>query len=164
MVLRHKPEALGIQLDEQGWTPVPALIEKMQAKGMNVDLAILQEVVINNDKQRFQLSPDLERIKANQGHSVAVKLELEPRQPPAILFHGTATRFLDSIQAQGLIKGNRHHVHLSADKKTATLVGQRHGKLVILEVQSGRMYEDGFIFYRSDNGVWLTDHVPSKYF
>lgn len=164
LLLRHEPQQLGLELDSAGWTSVPVLIQRMQQNGLPVDLDRIRQVVQTNNKQRFQLSPDEQRIKANQGHSISVDLGLPALEPPTVLFHGTATRFLEAIRKEGLIKGKRHHVHLSADKKTAALVGQRHGTLVILEVAANRMYQDKYTFYRSDNGVWLTDYVPPQYF
>jgi putative RNA 2'-phosphotransferase len=126
-----------------------------------LDRATLDRVVGENDKQRFALSADGRRIRASQGHSVAVELGLEPREPPAVLFHGTADRNLDSIRAEGLRPGRRTHVHLSADEATATAVGRRHGRPVVLRVHAGRMHAAGHAFYRSDNGVWLTARVPA---
>jgi putative RNA 2'-phosphotransferase len=123
----------------------------------------LQHVVANNDKKRFSFSDDGLSIRASQGHSIEIALGYEPAMPPEILYHGTAERFLPSIRAQGLLKGKRHHVHLSADVETATKVGQRHGKPVVLEVKAGQMLRDGFVFHLSANGVWLTEHVPAFY-
>ena len=164
LVLRHKPAALNIELDPQGWAQLDEVIEKMQRKGMRVDEKIIQEVVASNDKQRFRLDLSKRRIRANQGHSIDIDLALSPIEPPSILYHGTATRFLDSIREKGLIKGNRQHVHLSFDKTTAHKVGSRHGKPIILEIEAKRMFDAGFTFYRSENGVWLTDRVPVEYF
>ncbi len=163
LLLRHKPEVLGIQLDENGWTDVDELIGKMQAKGMEVDLDLLQKVVQNNDKQRFTFDKNSEKIRANQGHSISINLDLKAQEPPKVLFHGTATKNLPSISEKGLIKGSRQYVHLSTDKATATKVGQRYGKPIILHIDSAQMYKDGFDFYCSKNKVWLTDHVPSHY-
>jgi len=156
-VLRHKPDAIGIELDCHGWTLIDELIEK-SSKPFTRD--IINYIVENNDKKRFILSEDGQRIRANQGHSVKVDLALTPIEPPARLYHGTATRFLPAIMKAGLQKMKRHHVHLSADLETASKVGQRHGKLVILTVDTQAMYEAGHTFFRSDNGVWLTDYVP----
>lgn len=124
---------------------------------------MLEIVVFNNDKQRFAFSADGLSIRANQGHSVDIDLALEAIEPPHILYHGTATRFLSSIKSHGLLKKNRQHVHLSALKETAIAVGQRHGKPIILTIRAKQMYDDGHQFYLSKNGVWLTDHVPEKY-
>jgi putative RNA 2'-phosphotransferase len=163
LVLRHRPEKIGLTLDEAGWTPVADLIEACNRHGFSLSLTELQAVVANNDKVRFSFSADGRLIRANQGHSVPVNLGYEPVEPPEHLFHGTAVRFLPSIQAQGLIKGRRHHVHLSADVATARQIGGRHGRVVILKVHSGAMHRDGYAFYLSENGVWLVDAVPPLY-
>ncbi|NRB51557.1 MAG: RNA 2'-phosphotransferase [Saprospiraceae bacterium] len=160
LVLRHKPEALPIELDKQGWADLDEIIEKMQRKGMEVDESIIQSVVANNDKQRFRLDLPNRRIRANQGHSINIDLALDPSVPPAVLFHGTATRFIDSIMEKGLIRGSRQHVHLSLDIVTATKVGSRHGKPTILAVDAQTMHQQGYKFFVSENGVWLTEHVP----
>lgn len=163
LVLRHEPEKIGLTLDAAGWVSVDDLLAACRANGKAISLEELQDVVASNDKQRFSFSDDGSLIRANQGHSVEVELGYEAAIPPASLFHGTAERFLASIQEQGLLKGKRHHVHLSADIETATKVGQRHGKPTVLQVDSGKMHQDGFIFYFSTNGVWLTEHVPVPY-
>lgn len=163
LVLRHKPEALGIQLDEQGWTDVNTLLDKMKAKGMQVDFDKLEEVVITNDKQRFSFNDELTKIRANQGHSVDVDLQLKPVEPLEKLFHGTVEKFLPEIKQTGLKKMSRQHVHLSKDLETAVKVGSRRGKPYILTVDSAQMHRDGFPFYLSVNGVWLCDEVPAKY-
>jgi putative RNA 2'-phosphotransferase len=163
LILRHQPQVLGIELDQAGWTPVDALLAKMNLRGMNVTLEQLKGVVAANDKQRFAFNEDYTRIRANQGHSVAVDLGLKPATPPEVLYHGTAEKHLSAILAEGLRKGSRQHVHLSADVATARKVGQRHGKPVVLEVSSGEMSRQGIAFYRSENGVWLTDSVPVKH-
>ncbi|MFN8443745.1 MAG: RNA 2'-phosphotransferase [Caldilineaceae bacterium] len=163
LILRHQPETIGLTLDEAGWANVPELIERCNKHGHKLTLALLEEIVGTNEKQRFAFNADKSRIRANQGHSLDVDLQLTPKVPPAILYHGTATRFLDSIKMQGLIPGSRQHVHLSADVETATKVGQRHGKPVVLEVQAGAMHAAGIVFYQSENGVWLTNHVPASY-
>lgn len=164
LVLRHKPEAISIQLDANGWADVQQLLEKMNASKTPLTKVELIDIVLNNDKQRYRFNENRTKIRANQGHSLeGVDLELLPKQPPAMLYHGTATRFLGSILDQGLIKGSRHHVHLSDEVETASKVGQRHGKLAILLVNSAKMYADGYTFFQSDNGVWLTDAVPTGY-
>lgn len=163
LVLRHQPDAIGISLDEAGWIGVDELLQALAKHRFPVTLEELQEVVHTNDKQRFSFSADAARIRANQGHSIKVDLNLVPVEPPELLYHGTATRFLLSIKSTGLQKQNRHHVHLSADEETARKVGTRHGMPVILGIRSREMYQDGWVFYCSDNGVWLTDHVPTKY-
>lgn len=163
MVLRHKPQSIGLTLDEAGWATTPQLLERVAAAGKRMSLEDLRQIVAADSKQRFAFSEDGLRIRASQGHSIEVDLGLSPEQPPDLLYHGTATRFLDSIRAQGLTKQSRHHVHLSAHLATASAVGQRYGKLAILLVDAKRMHEDGHVFYQSDNGVWLTDAVPVCY-
>ena len=162
-MLRHAPETIHIQLDGQGWTDVKILIQNAKANNIQITTEMLQEVVAENEKQRFAFNEDGSKIRANQGHSVTVDLGYSPAIPPDILYHGTATHFLNSIYEKGLIKGKRHHVHLSADKETATKVGKRHGKLAIFEVHAKEMHEEGYLFYQSENGVWLTDNVPPKF-
>ena len=163
LVLRHKPETIGLELDENGWASVEELLDKMNRDPYSLSFDDLKEVVETNDKQRFIFSEDYKQIRANQGHSIQVDLALEAQTPPGILYHGTAIKNLDSIKEKGLIKGSRHHVHLSADKKTALTVGGRHGKPVVLEVQAMNMYQAGMDFFLSENGVWLTDHVPPHF-
>jgi putative RNA 2'-phosphotransferase len=155
-VLRHRPDSVGLTLDEAGWVPVEKLL-----KTLGLTRAQLKAVVAGNDKQRFAIEGD--RIRASQGHSVEVDLGLEPVAPPGRLYHGTVARNLDSIRDKGLVKGARHHVHLSADARTAAKVGARRGRPVVLEVDSAGMAEAGFVFYRSANGVWLTDSVPPSF-
>lgn len=160
LVLRHRPETIGLTLDPEGWVPVDALLEACRSHGRSIDRALLREVVETNDKKRFSFSPDGTRIRANQGHSVAVDLGLSPVEPPELLYHGTVAKFLASIRQQGLVKGSRQHVHLSKDEATARTVGKRRGRPVVLVVEAGRMALDGRLFYLSANGVWLTDSVP----
>ncbi len=160
-ILRHKPHTIDLTLDNEGWADINELIEKTTSIRLSPDL--IKTVVETNDKQRFSISDDEKRIRANQGHSIDVDLALEPIRPPDILLHGTATRFLDAILTEGLLKRNRHHVHLSETVDAAHAVGRRHGKPVILEISAVKMHEDGFQFYRSKNGVWLVDHVPPSY-
>lgn len=163
LVLRHRPDAIGLSLDAQGWADVDELIALAGAAGKPLTRTIVTEIVATSDKQRFVLSPDGARIRANQGHSVDIELGLAPSVPPATLFHGTTDRFLDSIRAQGLIAGLRRHVHLSRDEATAIKVGQRHGRAIVLLIQAGRMHQEGRHLYLSDNGVWLTDAVPPQF-
>lgn len=163
LVLRHNPQKIGITLDSAGWVNVNEFLAACKAHGHTLTRNELELIVLNNDKQRFAFSEDGQRIRANQGHSVQVELEYQPTAPPPILYHGTASRFLASIRQQGLVKGNRHHVHLSADPKTAKAVGVRQGRLVLLVVRSQQMHEDSYQFFLSANGVWLTDVVPPKY-
>lgn len=163
LVLRHKPEEAGIELDEQGWTDMSILLQKMQEKGIAINEELLKYVVETNTKKRFAFNETGDKIRANQGHSVMVELGYTAQQPPDMLYHGTAIKYLDAIMKEGLQKQSRHHVHLSADEETAAKVGQRHGKAVILKIMSGEMYRNGLFFYLSDNDVWLTDHVPVAY-
>lgn len=164
LVLRHKPEEIGLQLDANGWANVDELIKKMNAKAHQpVTKAIIEEVVATNEKKRFVFNEDHTLIRANQGHSIEVDLQLAPATPPAILYHGTGEKNVESILATGLNKGSRHHVHLSANKETALQVGQRHGKPVLFVVDAKAMLEDGIVFYCSENGVWLVDEVNVKY-
>jgi len=163
LVLRHKPEKIGITLDENGWADTTLLISGLRRNGYNVSLDYLKEVVANNDKQRFKFNDDYSKIRANQGHSVIVDVELKEVQPPNILYHGTATVFWKSIKSEGLTTRNRLHVHLSADKETAVNVGKRHGKPIVLIINATQMYKDGFTFYLSENGVWLVNAVSPKY-
>lgn len=163
LVLRHKPEVIGLKLDNEGWADVEDLIKKSNAEGRKINLELLKEVVRTNNKKRFAFNEDKTKIRASQGHSVEIDLGYLPTTPPDVLYHGTATRFLDSILKSGLIKGSRRHVHLSKDKDTASNVGQRHGKLVMLEADAKKMFEKGFEFYVSENGVWLTEAVPSEF-
>jgi putative RNA 2'-phosphotransferase len=163
LVLRHKPEVIGLQLDEHGWASVDELISKMNEKGTCVVYADILHVVVTNDKKRFAFNEDRTRIRASQGHSIEVDLALKPVTPPDILYHGTATRFLDVILKDGLLKQNRQHVHLTANKETAVAVGSRHGRPVVLEVNAVAMVNAGFEFYVSDNNVWLVEIVLPEY-
>lgn len=163
LVLRHKPETIGLDLDENGWAETQVLLEKLANNNKNIDFKTLEEVVADNDKKRFAFNADKTKIRASQGHSIKVELGYATVEPPEMLFHGTATRFLDSIQKQGLLKGNRHQVHLSKDMDTATNVGGRHGKVVVLKVKALEMHKAGFEFFVSENQVWLTDQVPVEY-
>ena len=161
--LRHKPDALGIRLEPGGWADVDILIQAFANKGFELTRETLETVVTNNDKQRFSFNEDSSKIRANQGHSVEVDLELEPQTPPVILFHGTASDRVTSILENGIQKMNRHHVHLSSEIQTAVAVGSRYGKPVVLEIAAQDMSNDGHVFYCSSNGVWLLDEVPVKY-
>lgn len=163
LILRHKPETIGISLDSHGWADVDELIKGMNKHGTKITMDILEEIVRTDSKQRYSFNDDKTKIRANQGHSIKVDVELEEKEPPAILYHGTATRFLGSITKQGLLPMSRLYVHLSKNMETANKVGTRHGSPVILEVDAEKMYKDGYKFYLSDNGVWLTKEVPSKY-
>ena len=163
LVLRHEPQKYGLTLDEQGWAQIDQLIAVANRAGVELTHEALHQIVAQNDKQRFAIRGDGCAIRARQGHSISVDLELVPIVPPLQLYHGTASRFVPSIREQGLLSRARQHVHLSSDVSTALKVGQRHGKPVILTVASNAMYQDGYYFYRSENGVWLVDSVPLAY-
>lgn len=163
LVLRHKPEEIGLALGDGGWIEVARLLEALKAHGRALSRADLESVVAGNDKQRFAFSDDGKRIRANQGHSMPVELHLEEATPPETLWHGTVAASVRSISNQGLVKGKRHAVHLSPDPETAARVGARRGDPVVLAVRSGDMGRDGIAFQRSANGVWLTEHVPPRY-
>ena len=162
LILRHKPEVIGISLDEHGWANVDELIAGI-SKTQPIDMAILEQIVAEDEKQRYSFNEDHTLIRANQGHSIPVDVELEEKEPPEYLYHGTGEKYVASIEAQGLIPKSRLYVHLSPDADTARRVGQRHGKPVIFAVKSGEMYRDGMKFYRSVNGVWLVKEVPRRY-
>lgn len=161
LVLRHRPDKIDITLDEHGWIDVDILIAAANKHGMPLDRDTLDEIVRTNDKQRFALSEDGSQIRANQGHSIDIDLGLQPQQPPEFLYHGTAENSIPSIRKDGLLPRSRQHVHLSPDLETATKVGARHGRPVVLEVEAGKMWRDGHVFYCSENGVWLTGTVPA---
>lgn len=165
LILRHKPEAAGIRLDQYGWADVKELIEGVNRTGRKLDLAALEEIVRTDVKGRYSFDESRTRIRANQGHSVKVNVELEELSPPDLLYHGTATRFLGSIlnKREGLKSMGRLYVHLSADRCTAEKVGVRHGIPSVLAVNTKQMKEDGYVFFRSENGVWLTKNVPCRY-
>ena len=162
-VLRHRPDSVGISLDSQGWVLVDELIAKSKAAGTHFTREDLLRIVETSDKKRFSLSVDAQRIRAAQGHSVTVDLGLTPQEPPRILYHGTATRFVASILAEGLKPKSRQQVHLSPDEATAQRVGQRHGKPTILIVDALGMHRQGFKFFLAENGVWLIDEVPPEF-
>ncbi len=162
LILRHKPETIGISLDEHGWANVDELIAGI-AKTYEFNMDILEEIVRTDNKQRYSFNEDKTLIRANQGHSLPVDVELKEAHPPEELWHGTGEKYVASIDAQGLIPKSRLYVHLSKDKETAVKVGQRHGKPVLYLVKSGEMYRDGYRFYLSVNGVWLTKEVPVGY-
>jgi putative RNA 2'-phosphotransferase len=163
-VLRHKPEAIGLMLDAEGWANVDLLIACAVQSGQILTRPMLQKIVETSDKKRFTFSDDGLHIRAAQGHSTqSVAIAHVEKQPPEFLYHGTATRFLDSIREQGLLPGSRHYVHLSGDEQTAMAVGQRYGKPIVLKVKALLMQQQGFKFYLADNGVWLTGNVPAAY-
>jgi len=163
LVLRHRPEEIGLGLDQNGWADIGELIEKAGAHGFALTPDLIAEIVATSDKKRFAIDESGQRIRANQGHSVDVELGLEPREPPAILFHGTGEKSVTAIRAEGLKRRQRQHVHLSPDEQTAVKVGARHGKPVVLRIAAGRMHERGHAFFLSTNGVWLTDCVPAEF-
>jgi putative RNA 2'-phosphotransferase len=163
LVLRHQPEVIGLELDENGWAEVDRFIELAKQHGTDLSKSVLEEIVETNSKKRFSFNSEKSKIRANQGHSIDIDLGLTPKQPPKLLFHGTALRFIESIRQQGLIAGNRQHVHMSSDETTAINVGQRHGKPVVLKIDTSAMHQDGFVFFCSENSVWLTEFVPPQY-
>jgi len=162
-VLRHHPELIDLNLDENGWANVDELITKSKNDSQGFTFEELDEIVETNDKKRFIFNEDKTRIRANQGHSVDINLALIPQHPPEFLYHGTAQSNIESILEKGIEKRSRQHVHLSQDKETATKVGMRHGKPIILIINTGKMFEDGLKFYLSENNVWLTDFVDATY-
>lgn len=162
-ILRHNPQSIDLQLDKNGWADVSELLQKMALHGKQSSLEQLKDMVANNDKKRFAFSEDFSKIRASQGHSIHIDLALVATQPPDLLFHGTAEKNLLSIKGKGLLKGKRQHVHLSIDQETATKVGKRHGKPIVLKINTLQMAKDGILFYLSDNNVWLTDFVEVKY-
>ena len=162
LILRHKPETIGISLDEHGWANVEELIEGV-TKTHTLDMKMLEEIVDTDDKQRYSFNEDKTFIRANQGHSIDVDVELEEVEPPEYLWHGTGEKYVQSIRETGIIAKSRLYVHLSDSYGTAILVGKRHGKPMVFCVKSRDMYTDGYKFYKSKNGVWLTKFVPTKY-
>lgn len=164
LVLRHRPNLIDIKLDKQGWTDVEILLEKLKLHGKKIDFITLEEVVLHNNKKRFAFNPTKTKIRANQGHSIKVELGYIPQIPPEKLYHGTISKFLSKIFKEGLKKQKRHHVHLSTDVETAINVGKRRGEAVILVISAKKMHEEGYHFYQSENGIWLTEKVPIGYF
>lgn len=163
LVLRHRPELLGLEPDAGGWVATGLLLQAMQEHGHPLGPEDLARIVTNSPKQRFAFNEDGSRIRASQGHSIDVDLGLEPLQPPDLLYHGTVAIAIPAILREGLKRQQRHHVHLSADIATARQVGARRGKPVILQVGARRMHDAGMAFFRSENGVWLTAGVPPEY-
>lgn len=161
--LRHTPDRLGLSLALGGWVMVDELLSACAAHQFPLTLAELEEVVAKSDKQRFSFDETKTRIRANQGHSVEIDLQLEPQMPPDVLYHGTGEKSVSAIVRSGLLKMSRHHVHLSKDVETAKKVGMRHGRPVIFAVDAAAMHQAGFAFYCSDNGVWLVNEVPPQY-
>lgn len=163
LILRHKPESVGIELDSNGWVDVEVLLLAMGSCGKGISRTQLEQVVETNDKQRFTFSVDGQRIRAHQGHSVDIELNLTPTAPPEILYHGTPEKNIVAIKHSGLEKMNRHHVHLHQDKQLALEVGQRFGRPVLLSIRSSKLHEKGHEFFVTDNQVWLTNHVPAEF-
>lgn len=163
LVLRHNPDAAHITVDEHGWADVGELLAGINDTGREINMEILEEIVATDSKQRYSFNQDKTLIRANQGHSIPVDVELKEQEPPEFLYHGTAARFLDAIESEGLKPMSRLYVHLSKDIETALKVGRRHGNPVVLKVNSGDMYKDGYRFYLSENGVWLIKKVDAKY-
>ena len=161
LILRHKPDVIGISLDEHGWANVQELINGINKTGKySIDMPMLEEIVRTDNKQRYSFNEDRSKIRANQGHSINVDVELKEAVPPEILYHGTGEKYVESINAEGLKPKSRLYVHLSKDVETAVTVGSRHGKSIVYTVASGEMYRQGYTFYLSENGVWLTKNVP----
>lgn len=163
LVLRHAPEKIQLRLDENGWAKTNELITQCNKFHKKLNLELLDYVVENNDKKRFAFNDDKSMIRACQGHSIVVDLNMDQTMPPDFLYHGTVDEFLEAIKKEGLQKMSRQHVHLSQEKETAIKVGSRRGKPIVLIVNTKKMQEDGFVFYLSENKVWLTDEVPAKY-
>lgn len=163
LILRHQPELIGLKLDKNGWADIETLLYLSAAANKSITWTELEKIVAESDKQRFAFNEDHTMIRANQGHSVQVDLELPTQTPPEFLYHGTVGRSVADIRKTGIQKMSRQHVHLSPDKETAIKVGSRRGIPVILTIRTGDMHRDGIVFYLSANGVWLTDHVPPKY-
>lgn len=163
LILRHKPEAIGITLDEHGWANVDELIDGIRKDNPGFDLDHLYEIVETDSKGRYSFNEDKTLIRCNQGHSIPVDVELKEAKPPKQLWHGTGEKYVSAIDEQGLLHKNRLYVHLSTNEETAIKVGKRHGKPVLYTVNAEEMYQDGYKFFLSKNGVWLTDQVPVKY-
>ena len=163
LVLRHQPQTIGLTLDEHGWADTKALISGVCATGRKLDMETLDRIVRENNKQRYSFNEDKSKIRANQGHSIAVDVEMDIAEPPAVLYHGTAVQSLDSIREKGILKMSRNYVHLSKDIDTAVKVGSRHGKPAVLVINTAEMLADGFVFRLSDNGVWQSEDIPQKY-
>lgn len=161
--LRHKPERIGLEIAVGGWVSVEELLKACGRDGFLITPQELEEVVENNDKKRFSFDSAGTMIRANQGHSISIDLQLKAVQPPEVLYHGTTASTVNAIVQTGVQKMSRHHVHLSQDIATAMIVGKRRGNPVVFEVNAAAMYQDGFEFFCSDNGVWLVDNIPVKY-
>lgn len=163
LILRHKPEVIGITLDSNGYADVKELLNGINKSGKEIDMITLERIVRENNKKRYSFNKDKTKIRANQGHSLNVDVELKSAVPPKVLYHGTADRFLESIKEKGILKKSRQYVHLSKEKETAIDVGKRHGKPVVLAIDTEKMCNDGYVFYLSENNVWLSDYILWKY-
>lgn len=163
LILRHNPDAAGVVLDEHGWANVADLIDGVNATGRSINMEVLEDIVRIDSKGRYSFNEDKTLIRANQGHSIPVDVDLQQAEPPAVLYHGTAIRFVEAIKIEGLKSMSRLYVHLSNDYETAVKVGKRHGDPIVFEVDAERMSMDGVGFYLSQNGVWLTTSVDPKY-
>ena len=163
LILRHKPEVIGISLDKNGYADVKELLDGINKAGKEIDIITLERIVKENNKKRYCFNEDKTKIRANQGHSLDVDVELKIAEPPKVLYHGTADRFLEGIKEKGISKQSRQYVHLSKDKETAIDVGKRHGKPIVLVIDTEKMLKDGYIFYLSKNNVWLCDDILWKY-
>lgn len=162
LVLRHKPEEIEISLDEHGWADVNELVQGM-SKRTDLSLDVLEEIVATDSKQRYSFNEDRTLIRANQGHSIEVDVELEQKTPPPVLYHGTGEKYAPSIEKSGLMPKSRLYVHLSSDFETAAQVGARHGSPIVYAVDAATMHEHGHAFFLSRNGVWLAKSVPAEY-
>jgi putative RNA 2'-phosphotransferase len=160
MVLRHRPEVAGVQPDDHGWVLIDQLIQGSQGR---LDRPVIEDVVATDGKRRFEISPDGKSIRASQGHSFPVDLELDPIKPPDFLYHGTYSGAIISILREGIKRMDRHHVHMAEEPESAESIGMRHGAGIVFRIDAKAMFESGHKFYRSKNGVWLTDHVPPLY-
>jgi putative RNA 2'-phosphotransferase len=163
LVLRHKPEEIGLKLNDEGWAHIEDLIDNSKQKGFDLTIELLKRVVENNDKKRFSFSEDFSKIRANQGHSIDVNLQLKPTQPPVVLYHGTIKKNITSIFEKGLLKQNRNYIHLTNNYDLACTIGKRYGSPVVLEVAALQMHSKGYDFFISKNEVWLTDHIPPEF-
>ena len=163
LILRHRPEEIGLTLDKAGWADTKELIEGISRSGQYIDMDTLERIVREDSKGRYSFNEDKSKIRANQGHSIPVEVEMSVTAPPERLYHGTAERFLDSIRQEGIRKMSRLYVHLSPDAETAFRVGSRHGKPVVLVIDTAAMLEDGYVFRLSDNGVWQSEDIPWRY-
>lgn len=163
LILRHKPEKINIQLDKHGWADVNELLDGIRKTGRTINMELLEDIVATDNKKRYSFNDDRTKIRANQGHSISVDVELTSAVPPKVLYHGTAIKSLDFIKEEGITSQSRQYVHLSNDIETAKKVGARHGASVVLIVKAHEMYQDGYEFWISENKVWLCKSVPIKY-